>query len=117
VIERDEPDPTDLAAQEQTKAEDQRRRRLQSSEVEEEIRDRMRSKLSRRSVWRDLDDAGVFRSVFNANAIQMGFAEGNRNAGLRILSRIHEHCPELYQVMVKENTKVSANDGHDSSTK
>jgi hypothetical protein len=63
----------------------------------------MSSRRGRRIVWRLLDQAGVFRLSFNTNAMNMAFAEGGRNAGLRILSQIHALCPQLYQVMVVES--------------
>jgi hypothetical protein len=45
--------------------------------------------------------------------MQMAFAEGNRNEGLRILNQIHTLCPELYPVMMKEqvNDNRHADDG------
>lgn len=56
----------------------------------------------RRIVWRLLGSAGVFRSSFATNAMQMAFNEGKRNEGLELLAQIHTLCPERYQVMVEE---------------
>lgn len=78
------------------------RSRLAKTNEDEDFKWLMGSKRGRRIVWRLLDRAGVFRLSFNTNAMQMAFAEGNRNEGLRVLSQIHTLCPELYQVMVKE---------------
>jgi hypothetical protein len=64
----------------------------------------MGNKRGRRVIWRLLDQAGVFRSSFNTNAMTMSFAEGHRNYGLRILALIHSQCPELYPTMMKEQT-------------
>lgn len=64
----------------------------------------MGTKRGRRIVWQQLDRAGVFRLSFNTNAMQMAFAEGGRNEGLRTLAQIHATCPELYPVMLKEAT-------------
>jgi len=64
----------------------------------------MGNKRGRRVIWRLLDQAGVFRSSFNTNAMAMSFAEGHRNYGLRILGMIHTQCPELYPTMMKEQT-------------
>lgn len=69
----------------------------------------MSSAKGRRIVWRLLEQAGVFRSSFSTNALAMAYAEGHRNTGLRTLDLIHRVCPQLYQVMVKEN----ADDGAD----
>lgn len=62
----------------------------------------MSNKRGRRVVHRTLQQAGVFRLSFNTNALQMAFAEGNRNAGLRLLALITEHCPDRYTEMLKE---------------
>ena len=64
----------------------------------------MSSKRGRRFVWRLMDQAGTFRSVFNPNSMAMAFAEGNRNTGLRILAMVTSLCPEHYPAMLKENT-------------
>ena len=57
----------------------------------------------RRIVYRDLEEAGVFRSVFNTNAMAMAFAEGRRNAGLQKLARVMASNPSAYALMIKEN--------------
>lgn len=106
-------DPTDLRTQEQTREDAKRRERVAQNAEHEDIKWLMSSKRGRRIVWRLLDRAGVFRLSFNTNAMQMAFAEGNRNEGLRLLSQIHALCPELYPVMTKEN----ANDRPDASSR
>lgn len=95
-------DPTDLAATEAALAEkaEQQQRELDSEDAD--LRWLMGSKRGRRIVWRQLELAGVFKLSFNTNAMQMAFAEGNRNAGLRTVALIHQICPELYPTMVKE---------------
>jgi type IV secretory pathway TrbL component len=70
----------------------------------------MLTKRGRRIVWRMLDQAGVFRSSFNTNAMTMAFAEGSRNQGLRMLAIIHASCPEQYPTMMKEQTDERTND-------
>jgi hypothetical protein len=49
-------------------------------------------------------EAIVVRLSFNQNAMSMAFAEGCKNEGTRTVGMIHAHCPEMYAVMVKENT-------------
>jgi hypothetical protein len=71
----------------------------------------MSSKRGRRIVWRLLEQARVFHATFNTNALVMAFNEGNRNYGTMILTAIHTFCPELYPVMVRENTKEKNGDG------
>jgi len=97
-------DPLDLRSQERSKAERELRERLARENEEADIKWLMGNKRGRRVIWRLLDQAGVFRSSFNTNAMTMSFAEGHRNYGLRILGMIHTQCPELYPTMMKEQT-------------
>lgn len=106
-------DPLDVRGQERAKADKDLRDRLSRENEEADLKWLMGTKRGRRIVWRLLDRAGVFRLSFNTNAMQMAFAEGNRNEGLRTLAQIHALCPELYPVMVKEqaNDNRNADDG------
>lgn len=103
-------DPTDTNSQESSKADADLRKRLAKDTEEADLKWLMSSKRGRRIVWRLLDRTGVFRLSFNTNAMTMAFAEGNRNEGLRTLAQIHALCPELYHVMVKEQTHDNRND-------
>lgn len=106
-------DPLDTRAQDRSKADREVRARLDRETEEADLRWLMGSKRGRRIVWRLLDQTGAFRLSFNTNAMQMAFAEGNRNFGNRILALIHTHCPELYPVMVREaNDNRNPDDGH-----
>jgi len=105
-------DPIDIRAQEKAKTDREVRERLAKENEEADLKWLMGSKRGRRVVWRLLDQSGVFRLSFNTNAMQMAFAEGNRNYGNRTLAMIHALCPELYPQMVKENTNDrNADDG------
>ena len=97
-------DPLDLRSQERSKADRELRERLARENEEADMKWLMGNKRGRRVIWRLLDQAGVFRSSFNTNAMTMSFAEGHRNYGLRILALIHSQCPELYPTMMKEQT-------------
>lgn len=101
-------DPIDLSAQEKSKTDREVRDRLRKENEEADLKWLMGNKRGRRVIWRLLDQSGVFRLSFNTNAMQMAFAEGNRNYGNRTLAMIHSLCPELYPQMVKENS----NDRH-----
>lgn len=103
-------DPTDIRGQERTKSEQGERRKLAQDTEETDLKWLMSSKRGRRIVWRVLERSGVFRLSFNTNAMQMAFAEGNRNAGLHTLAQIHLACPDLYPVMLNES---KAKDAHD----
>lgn len=96
-------DPTDLQEQDAIRESQDRELRVSKDSEESDFKWLMASKRGRRIVWRLLEKAGVFRSVFNTNALSMSFAEGNRNYGLHVLGMIHTLCPELFPTMVKEN--------------
>lgn len=102
-------DPLDTRSHERAKADADLRAKLARESEEADLKWLMGSKRGRRIVWRQLERAGVFRLSFNTNAMQMAFAEGNRNEGLRMLAQIHALCPELYPVMVKEATHDNRN--------
>lgn len=106
----DDFDPTDIEASAAARSDKDRRDRAARLMEEDDVKWLMGSKRGRRIAWRFLEQAGVFRSTFNTNALAMAFAEGGRNAGLRMLSLIHSLCPELYHPMVKEQ----ADDGHNA---
>jgi hypothetical protein len=101
-------DPLDIRGQERAQADKETRTRLNRDTEEGDIKWLMGQRRGRRILWRLLDQSGVFRLSFSTNAMQMAFAEGNRNFGNRTLSLIHSHAPELYPTMVKEN----ANERH-----
>lgn len=104
-----EHDPTDVHAQEAARESQDRAQRLSKDTEESDFKWLMGNKRGRRIVWRLLEKAGVFRSVFNTNAMAMSFAEGHRNYGLHTLGLIHSLCPELFSVMLKENASDHRN--------
>lgn len=97
-------DPLDIRGQERAQAERNLRERIARENEDSDVKWLMSSKRGRRFVWRLMDQAGTFRSVFNTNSMAMAFAEGNRNTGLRILAMVTSLCPEHYPAMLKENT-------------
>ena len=106
----DEFDPTDIRSQERAKQDKELRAKLAKDNEEADFKWLMSSKRGRRIVWRLLERAGVFRLSFNTNSMAMAFAEGSKNEGLRTIGMIHTLCPELYPVMVRENTSDNRND-------
>lgn len=98
-------DPLDTRALELSKEERDEQIRLAEQDEADDVKWLMGCKRGRRIVWRQLERAGVFRLSFNPNSMTMAFNEGGRNEGLRTLGQVHAYCPELYPVMVKENTK------------
>ena len=95
-------DTFDLASQEAAKAEAEERAKLRARIEAEDLKWVMSNKRGRRVIHTVLERAGVFRSSFHTNALQMAFNEGSRNEGLAMLAKIMEHSPELYSLMLKE---------------
>lgn len=107
-------DPTDLRGQEREKLEaDARKRVVRDGEIAD-IRWLMSSKRGRRIMWRLLDLSGPFRLSFDANAMKMAFAEGNRNLGNQLFNEVMNLCPEMYPVMVKEQRDDRDGNGNQS---
>ena len=104
-------DPIDLKGQEVSRKAEETRRRLAAEGEELDVSWLMSSKRGRRILWRLLDQAGVFRLSFDANAMRMAFNEGNRNYGNHLWDVIHRAAPELYVVMLKESNDGSRSDG------
>lgn len=95
-------DPTDIQAQERDEAV---RKDQQKSEIKQEVEDfkwLMSDKRGRRIVWGLLERSGLFRTSMTGNSWTF-FNEGVKNEGLRTFGMIQRHCPERYEIMVKEN--------------
>jgi len=56
----------------------------------------------RRFVWRILSQAGIFRTSFSPNALNMAFNEGGRNIGMIVLDDIMTATPDSFQRMQRE---------------
>ena len=96
-------DPTDIRSQERAESEQGQRNKLAKDTEESDLKWLMGSKRGRRIIWRQLEQAGVFRLSFNTNAMQMSFAEGNRNAGNRLLALVIDVCPDALTMMLNES--------------
>lgn len=95
--------PFELNEQQEAEAlTDDAARLLRQIEVDD-LKFIMGHKQGRRYVWRQLGRYGVFRSTFNTEPLLMAFKEGARNHGLQLIADIHQHCPERYAEMQKEN--------------
>lgn len=63
----------------------------------------LQTKEGRRFVWRQLEEAGVFRISFAPGAPDTtAFNEGRRNLGLALMAAIHELDPAFYLTMAQE---------------
>lgn len=97
-------DPTDVRAIDrkvEQRRDDQKRKREAAGEDMKLI---MSTKEGRRFVWEILEFCGVYRSSFTGNS-ETFFKEGQRNVGLMLLGKIHEHCPDGFTTMLKEQKR------------
>jgi hypothetical protein len=76
--------------------------------------DLMSTKNGRGYVWDQLAAAHVFSTSYSPDALQMAFAEGERNSGLRLLNDIIEWCPEQFIQMMREQNERSTIDHRDA---
>lgn len=60
----------------------------------------------RRVYWRLLSQFGIFKTSFTGNSTTF-FNEGQRNAGLFLLSELNDADPEAYVLMMKESKLLS----------
>lgn len=95
-------DPTDLRAQENEISADEKRIELKQRREIEDLKWLLAHRQGRRIVWKQLGEAGVFRSVFNHSGSVMAFNEGQRAQGLKLLASIMEHAPDAFTLMQKE---------------
>lgn len=111
-------DPLDIAAQEQAKGERDELERVKRLIEIEDFKWLMAYKPGRRFIWRLLEKHGVFRSSFRTEPLEMAFLEGQRNDGLNLLADIHEHTPDRYIEMLKEqkDARTRSKPGSASST-
>lgn len=68
----------------------------------------MSSHSGREYVWEILTAAHVFATSFSPDPLQMAFAEGERNFGLRFLDDIIKHCPEQFTTMMEDSNARSS---------
>lgn len=94
-------DPTDILDTDREQEAADRAIRAEQVEVED-LKWVLSDKRGRRFVARMLDQTGIWRLSFSTNALTMGFHEGARNLGLRLLADLTKHCPGRYLDMIKE---------------
>lgn len=96
-------DPLDIEAKAEREQQREDLAKQQHRLLVEDYKWLMSSKRGRRIVFRQLETAGVYRTSFNTNALQMSFNEGGRNQGLMLLALITEYTPERYAEMIEES--------------
>lgn len=98
-------DPVDLDAQDDAAAEVKTREQIALENEIGDLRKLMGNKHGRRVVYRLLDQAHLYSSSIRPDALQMAFAEGERNFGLRLMAKVTLYCGEEYLTMLQENGK------------
>lgn len=96
-------DPTDLEGQEEDQEREQRKAQTREAQEVEDFKWLMDSKRGRRIVWRLLEKAGVFRTSFSTNALQMAMSEGNRSYGLFWLNEVMASSADKFVLMLNES--------------
>lgn len=109
-----EHDPLDISADERNSAKTAEEERLATGERQNDLRWVMSNKRGRRFIYRQLEEAGIWRSSFDIDSTVMAFNEGNRNGGLKLLNEITEACTERYTEMLAEQKQEK--DKHEQRT-
>ena len=66
------------------------------------------SAIGREWLWAQLAAAHIFETTFTPDPRHSAFLEGERNAGLRLLGEMMQHCPEQFiQAMREANERRS----------
>lgn len=64
----------------------------------------------RRFMWRTMGRLRLFQSSIGPTDAVTNYNEGQRNAGLFLLSQINNLCPAMYAVMASENAPQPLDD-------
>jgi hypothetical protein len=78
--------------------------RLQQKRLDDDFLWLMESQRGRRIVWAQMCTAKIFGTTFDTHGGRMSLNEGMRQHGLYLLGEINRLCPEMYPVMVRENS-------------
>lgn len=98
-------DPFDIQGQDDARKDAEDKARRAAVMEKDDLVWLMSNKRGRRVMYRLLERAGVWRSSFHTNALQMAFNEGSRNEGLYLFAKLAEACPESYSSMLEEHRK------------
>ena len=60
------------------------------------------TRTGRNYIWDQLSAAHIFHTSFSGDPLQMAFAEGERNSGLRLLNDILTYSPDNFILMLRE---------------
>ena len=99
-------DPFDSKSQRDAREATNLRRALVSETEETDVEWLMSSVQGRRIVDGILNRSCIHRSFFSESAATMAFVAGRQVEGARLIEIINRRCPEMYPVMLKEQTSV-----------
>ena len=63
----------------------------------------MKNEGMRNYMWKHLQEAGVFESIFDADSIKHAYNAGKRQHGLVLDDDLRQYAPDDYIKMIKEN--------------
>ena len=95
-------DPSDVATQERAQEANRQRLLLELQQHKADVQWLMSHESGRRLIMHLLNQAGVYRSTFSNNALDMAFNEGSRNIGLQWMADLMSASPEMIPVMMSE---------------
>lgn len=98
-------DPTDIAGLEASRQDSRNLKRIAEKQMHDDFKWFLSDPRGRRLLFWLFGITGIWRISFDTNALKMAFAEGGRNIGNVLLSMVHEHCPNRYFEMLKEQKK------------
>ena len=99
-------DPYDLDRMEEHADHQRASAQAESRREEADFKWLMSGPRGRRIVFRLLERAGVYRSSFHSNAMEMARQEGGKQLGYWLLEQIERFCPEGYHTMTQEMRSV-----------
>ncbi len=106
----DEHNPYDLEGQELAEKKGAEERLSTKALWESDVRWLMGHKRGRRIVFKIMDEAKVFHSIFSPNALQMAHSAGEKDLAFRFLEVINDRCPDHYTLMMKERHEDGGTD-------
>lgn len=68
------------------------------------VQNLMKNEGMRNYMWKLLQEAGVFESIFDKDPIQHAYNAGKRQNGLALDRDLRHYTPDMYLKMIKENT-------------
>jgi hypothetical protein len=101
----DESEPGDSPSDRRSVKKSEKIRRERDRAKEDFVRAALGSREGRIWFWDLLDDCGVFRNPWTANALVTAHACGEMNVGQKVLAEVVRLVPDYFSTMLKENEK------------